>query len=125
LNHPCILPRLRRVTIVTVCIWPGGGNLLWPVPYVGEAVRTLCWKTARAASEIAKTQWTQLVWDDDRRDYDVATAEGINTEPKYPPDKTLADLLKLGFGVDKIINNENNPYVLRLRGLAEEVRLLS
>jgi hypothetical protein len=59
------------------------------------------------------------VWNPDTRDYDVAVAEGINTEPTWQADKTLADLLKLGFGVDRIINSENHPYVLRLRGLAQ------
>jgi hypothetical protein len=119
LNHHTMLPRLRRVTIAVCCIWPGGNTLLWPVPQIDDTTRVTCWKSARAAYGIAQQNWVQLVWNTDTRDYDVAVAEGIKTEPTWPADKTFVDLLKLGFGVDKIINNENHPYVLRLRGLAE------
>ena len=52
------------------------------------------------------------------RDYDVAVAEGINTEPVWPTDKTLRDLLRLGFA-DKIIASPEHPYVKQLRGLAD------
>jgi hypothetical protein len=117
LNHHCILPRLRQVTIAVCCLWPGGSIVLWPVPQ--DTTRIACWKSARSAYAIAQREWVQVVWNDDTRDYDVASAEGINTEPKWPADKTLVDLLKLGFGVDKIINRDDHPYVLRLRGLAE------
>src|SRR5262249_26049727 len=71
LNHPVILPRLRRVTIATVCIWPGNGTLLWPVAHVDDTTRVICWRSARAAYEIAKTQWVQVIWNADTRDYDV------------------------------------------------------
>jgi hypothetical protein len=119
LNYHCVLPRLRRVTITVLCIWPGASTSLWPVPEADDTTRITCWKSARAAYRIAQEKWTQLVWNPDTRDYDVAVAEGINTEPTWQADKTLADLLKLGFGVDRIINSENHPYVLRLRGLAQ------
>jgi hypothetical protein len=117
LNHHTMLARLRKVTIVTVYSWPGGALSLWPVPMI-EETRIACWKSARAASELAKTAWVQLVWNADIRDYDLATAEGINTEPVWPADKTFTDLLRLGFA-DKIINSPDHPYVLRLRGLTE------
>jgi hypothetical protein len=117
LNHHTILSRLRRVTIATVYAWPGGAISLWPVPLV-EETRIACWKSARAAYELSKTQWVQLCWNNDTRDYDVVIAEGIKTEPAWPTDKTLPDLLKLGFA-DKIIADEGHPYVMRLRGLAE------
>src|SRR5262245_16049420 len=119
LNHPVILPRLRRVTLATVCYWPGGAISLWPVAQIGDRTRVACWRTARDAYELAKSNWTQLVWNDDTRDYDVSTAENINIEPAWPKDQTLSDLLKLGFGVDRIIDREDHPYVLRLRGLAD------
>src|SRR5262249_9107538 len=32
LNHHTILPRLRKVSIVTVYTWPSGAISLWPVP---------------------------------------------------------------------------------------------
>jgi hypothetical protein len=117
LNHHVILPRLRRVTIATVYTWPGGAISLWPVPMIGENNRIACWKSARAAFELAKTKWVQICWNDGTRDYDVAIAEGINVEPQWPTDKTFRDLLRLGFA-DKIIASPEHPYVKQLRGLA-------
>src|SRR6516164_108087 len=31
-DHPKLAPRLRPVTIMLACTWPGNGFLLWPVP---------------------------------------------------------------------------------------------
>jgi hypothetical protein len=117
LNHPVILPRLRRVTIAVVYSWPGGVVSLWPVPKADET-RIACWKSARAAYDLSKEQWVQLCWNADRRDYDVAVAEGINTEPNWPADLDIRKLLKLGFA-DKIIDSPEHDYVKQLRGLAE------
>jgi hypothetical protein len=116
LNHHTILPRVRKVTIATTYIWPGGAIGLWPVPNV-EETRIACWRSARAAYERSKSEWTQLIWNSDTRDYDVAIAEGINTQPSWPTDRSFNDLLKLGFA-DKIIDSESHAYVLQLRGLA-------
>jgi hypothetical protein len=117
LNHHTMLPRLRRVTIATVYSWPGGAISLWPVPIV-EETRIACWKSARAAYELSKERWVQLCWNADTRDYDVVVAEGIKTEPNWPTDRSLADLLRLGFA-DKIISTPEHPYVMRLRGLTD------
>jgi hypothetical protein len=117
LNHHVVLPRLRKVTIAVVYTWPGGVVSLWPVPMV-EETRITCWKSARSAYEMSRRQWVQLCWNSDRRDYDVAVAEGINTEPMWPEDLNFQKLLKLGFA-DKIISSPEHPYVLQLRGLAE------
>ena len=117
LNHHTMLPRLRKVTIATVYAWPGGAISLWPVPNV-EDTRIACWKSARAAFELSKSKWVQLCWNSELRDYDVIVAEGIKTEPIWPADKTLCELLRLGF-TDKIISTPEHPYVMRLRGLAD------
>ena len=117
LNHHTMLPRLRKVRIATVYTWPGGAISLWPVPWA-EETRIACWKSAREAYELSKEKWVQLVWNDDLRDYDVGVAEGINTAPNWPTDRTLADFLRLGFA-DKVINSEDHYYVRQLRGLAE------
>jgi hypothetical protein len=113
LNHHVILPRLRKVTIAVVYTWPGGAVSLWPVPMADES-RIACWKSARAAYEMSKQQWVQLCWNADRRDYDVAVAEGINSKPNWPDDLNISKLLKLGFA-----SSPEHDYVKQLRGLAE------
>lgn len=114
--HPKLIPRLRRVTLALTSIWPGGNVLIWPVPILGE--RELpAWKSARAAYELARDRWVQMVWAEDRKDYLIETAEGIDHEPVWP-EKTFNELLKLAFD-GKIIDSEEHPYVRRLRGLVE------
>jgi hypothetical protein len=99
------------VKIVVTYLWPGGKIQIWPVP-MGEA-KIDAWKSARAAFELSLEQWTQMAWGG--TDYVIETAESINREPIWP-DKTLGELLKLGFA-DRIIDNDNHPYVLQLRGI--------
>ena len=96
LNHHVVLPRLRKVTIAVVYTWPGGVVSLWPVPYA-EETRIACWKSARTAFELSKAQWVQMIWNPDRRDYDVAIAEGINTEPLWPDDLEYREALEARF----------------------------
>jgi hypothetical protein len=121
LDHATMLPRLRKVTIATVYSWPGGAISLWPIPN-SEETRIACWKSARAAYELSKTQWVQLVWNNELRDYDVIVAEGINTKPAWPTDKPpeewFRSLLRLGFE-GKIITGPDHPYVQRLRGITD------
>ena len=63
-EHPKIKPRLRRVTIALVYTWPAGNILLWPVPVLDD--RTIkSWKSARAAFDRLRTQWTQMVWNEE------------------------------------------------------------
>ena len=115
-SHPKLVQRIRRVTIALLYIWPGGTFQLWPVPIIGDSTLS-SWKSARAAFELAQESWTQIVWNAERNDYDVETAEGIGTEPIWP-DKTMSELLKLAFA-DKVIDNEEHPYVRQLRGIPD------
>jgi hypothetical protein len=114
-THPKLAQRLRRVTIALLYIWPGGAIQLWPVPILND--RSLAsQKSARVAYELGQTQWTQIVWNEGRNDYDVETAEKIGAKEPIWPDKSMSELLKLGFA-DKVIDNEDHPYVLQLRGV--------
>ena len=47
--------------------------------------------------------------------YRIYTAEGQLSEPVWP-DKSLTELLKLGFK-DKVINSAEHPVIRKLRGL--------
>jgi hypothetical protein len=115
-GHPKLAPRLRQVTIAVVSTWPTGNVLLWPVPILGDSTLA-AWRSARAAFELAQSQWVQIVWAGERGDYQVETAEGIDREPVWP-DKKLSELLKIGFA-DRVIDNDDHPYVRRLRGILE------
>jgi len=115
-GHPKLAPRLRWVTIILACTWPGNGFLLWPVP---ENPTFTTWKSERRAAELAEAKWVQMVWDRDKGqgDYLVETAENINIEPTWPKE-SLEELLKIGFA-DCIVDNEDHYYVRRLRGILD------
>jgi hypothetical protein len=120
-NHPKLFLRLRPVTIMLTCTWPGNGFLLWPVP---ENPDFAAWKSERKAAELAQTKdkngrdlWVQMVWDPDKRDYNIETAEGIEIEPTWPKGE-FKELLKIGFA-DRIIDNQDHYYVRRLRGMLD------
>ena len=113
-GHPKLAPRLRWVTIMLTCTWPGNGFLLWPVP---ERTSFKAWKSERTAAERAQTDWMQMVWNEEKGDYDVEKAENINIEPTWPKE-SFEELLKTGFA-DVIVDNEDHYYVRRLRGIAD------
>src|SRR5262249_424672 len=46
-GHPKLAPRLRPVTIMLTCTWPGNGFLLWPVP---EKEDFKAWKSEQKSS---------------------------------------------------------------------------
>ena len=114
--HPQLAPRLRRVTLVLTSTWPSGGFLIWPVAILGER-DFKAWKSARAAYELARDRWTQMVWDETLSDFRIEVAEGIDHEPTWP-EKDFGELLKLAFD-GKVIDSEEHPYVRRLRGLID------
>jgi hypothetical protein len=134
MNHPLVVPRLRRVTIATTCLWPSGRIMLYPVPFPTGKRAPKCWKTARRAFRIASGQadlselpegftpgkryWVSLAWNEETQDYDLNIAEGIETPPQWPADLRLSNSLKLGFR-DKTIVDEEHPHMRQLRGLTD------
>jgi hypothetical protein len=113
-GHPRLAPRLRFVDITLTCTWPGDGILLWPVPCSTDFP---AWKSERKAAELARTHWTQLVWNTERADHDVEIAENMDKDPVWPKE-SFSELLKLGFA-DRIVDNEDHPFVRRLRGILD------
>ena len=114
-GHPKLTPRLRPVTITLTCMWPGNGFLLWPVP---QKTDFKPWKSEKAAAEQAQTLWTNLVWDEEKGDYDVGTAEDLKMVLPTWPKESFEQLLKIGFA-DLIVDNEDHYYVRRLRGIID------
>jgi hypothetical protein len=113
-DHPKLAPRLRYVNVMLVNTWPGDGFLLWPVPAKPDFA---AWRSEHAAAQLAQTRWTQLVWNKERADFNVETAENIDKEPTWPKE-SFEQLLKLGFA-DHIVDNEDHHYVRRLRGILD------
>ena len=115
-THPKLAPRLRRVTLALTSTWPSGNIQIWPVPILAD--RELpAWRSLRKAYELAQDGWMQMVWSEERSDFQLEAAEGINHEPTWP-EKDFGELLKLGFD-GKVIDSEEHPYVRRLRGLID------
>jgi hypothetical protein len=114
-DHPKLAPRLRVVTLMVTYTWPAGGFLLWPVPGVDRDLRA--WRSEREAAALAERFWVQMVWNDSRGDYDVETAENIDKEP-IRPDLTMSSMPKMAF-TDRVIDNEEHPFVRRLRGILD------
>jgi hypothetical protein len=113
-GHPKLAPRLRPVTIMLTCTWPGNGFLLWPVP---EKIDFSSWRSEHKAAELAQTDWVQMVWDPDKGDFNVETTDNIKIEPAWPKE-SFEELLKLGFA-DVIVDNEDHYYVRKLRGIID------
>jgi len=113
-GHPKLAPRLRPVTIMLTCTWPGNGFLLWPVP---EKIDFPSWRSEHKAAELAQADWVQMVWDPDKGDFNVETTDNIKIEPAWPKE-SFEELLKLGFA-DVIVDNEDHYYVRKLRGIID------
>ena len=72
-------------------------------------------RRARRASW-RKSSWVRLAADMSLGAYRIYEAEGQLSAPVWP-DKSLPELLKLGFK-DRIIDSAEHPVVKRLRGLS-------
>jgi predicted transposase YbfD/YdcC len=71
----------------------------------------------RCGPSAKSRHWIPRSLRDSRGDYDVETAENIDKEPIWP-DKTMSEMLKIAFA-DRVIDNEEHPYVRRLRGILD------
>ena len=112
-----LMPRIRKVTIALVTTWPTGDVLLWPVPILDDR-DIKAWKSSRVAFKLAQTKWVMMIWSAELGDYVVETAEEITHEPVWPK-RSFSEILKVGFA-DKVIDNAEHPYVLRLRGVIND-----
>jgi hypothetical protein len=112
--HPKLAQRLRLVTIRLVSTWPGGNVQLWPVP---TQATMPAWRSAQHAAQLAEEAWVQIVWNEERADYDVETAENIKQDPVWPTE-SFPQLLKVGFA-GNVLDSEDHEYVRRLRGVVD------
>jgi hypothetical protein len=107
----------RPVNIVT-CISRQGTIFLWPVPMPNEdgGRGNNAWQiTARAAAELAISQWVRMQADMAAGCYQVVTAVAALSEPVWPQ-KSFAELLRLGFS-KRIISSPDHPVIRQLLGM--------
>jgi hypothetical protein len=115
-SHPRLAARLRPYTL-RVVISQSGVIMLWPVPITKGGRDLPVWQSYRKAAEMAQTEWISMVWSDEHRDYIITSAEGEIPEPVWP-ERTLSEFLIEGFA-DAVIDNEEHPYVRKVRGLVD------
>jgi hypothetical protein len=113
-----LIKRFVKPVQIVVCINRQGSLFLWPVPLPTNERRggSSWFNSARAAMELAKTKWVSLRSNMDARAYEAEVALGNLPEPVWP-DKTLQELLRLGYGRGKTIADSNHPIVQDLWGL--------
>jgi hypothetical protein len=116
--HPLLIKRLRRTTIALTYTWPSGEISVWPVPDPPKDTKVKSWKSAKAAYEQGKVGWVQLVWNEDKMDFDVTPPEGSLPEPLWPANLNLSEKLMLAFE-GRVIDSDSHPYMLQLRGIVD------
>ena len=106
-----------RVVELRVCITRTGTLFLWAVPLPTPDGRENAWhKTARDAANLAETRWIRVVANMSAGCYDVFEAPPGLSEPDWP-EHSLSELLRVGFGANRLINTVDHPILKRLRGL--------
>ena len=106
-----------RVVELRVCITRTGTLFLWPVPLPTPDGRENAWhKTARDAAGMAETSWVRVAANMGAGCYDVFEAPQGLSEPDWP-EHSLSELLRVGFGANRLIKTADHPVLNRLRGL--------
>lgn len=90
---------------------------VWPIPMPDESGRSNKWhESARAAAEMAETQWLRMVADMQNGLYSIFVASATIPDPTWP-ELTQNQILRLGFKA-KIIDTEDHPIIRALLGEA-------
>jgi hypothetical protein len=107
-----------RAALLQLAISRKGTLFIWPLtlPKEDNPLGRSWHESAFKARDIAKTRWIRIFADKSLGGYRVLQAEGRLSEPEWPANKTLGELLEIAFG-DRIIMAEDHPVVRRLRGL--------
>jgi hypothetical protein len=113
-NHPKLITRVRYATLYTAVQWPEQQPVIWPVPVEVPGHDFAVWRSYRKAAELSRTEWVQMTWNDQTRDFHIEPAEGISAQPQWPKEN-FSDLLKIAFE-GRVIDNDDHPYLYILRG---------
>jgi hypothetical protein len=111
-----LLDELRPVRVFT-CINKRGTVFLWPakLPTPDNTLGRRWHESALAIADAAKTSWVKMVGNRDAGVYDMFRAKGDLGEPEWP-DKSLSDLLRLGFAGERLIDRLDHPVLKELAG---------
>ena len=89
---------------------------LWPITLPGPDGRWNRWhESAAAAAELAETQWLKVAAVMSAGNYSTHVAPATISEPDWPADLSLNDLLRLAFK-ERFIDNIDHLVLRRLRG---------
>ena len=111
-----LLEDVIRHVQIRVCQTRQGTVFLWPVPMPTSDGRTNSWhQSARDAASIAEHSWVRMSANMPEGCYSVFKAIGNLPEPKWP-EKTLLELLELGFKDGKLVDSPEHPLIQRLQG---------
>ena len=113
-----VLAEDLRPVLLQLAITRKGVLFIWPLTFPSEEnpLGRSWHESARKAAEIAKTAWVRITADKALGGYRCRQAEGKLSEPEWPADKSLSELLTIAFA-DRIIMSEDHPVVRSLRGL--------
>ena len=119
--RPEILPELAgEVVLKTLftAINRQGVVFLWPVRLPAPDDRkTSAWsQSAREAAEMAMTRWVRMRSNMNLGAYDIAVAEGVMADPKWP-ELSFQELVRIAYR-DRMVTTTDHPVVKRLRGLS-------
>jgi hypothetical protein len=91
---------------------------LWPVRLPAPDGRQLDWhRSAAQAAELAQTKWIRIRANMGLRAYEIDVAGVTHSDPIWPADITLQNLIEIAFK-ERFINRIDHPVVQRLRGLS-------
>ena len=103
--------------LLVLCVDRMGIPFLWVAPPQAEDRfhRTNLWNfTALRALKLAETKWVRMKASIPEQAYNTYTSPSVE-EPDWP-ELSMSELLKLGFGEERIIRNKSHPLVRRLSG---------
>jgi hypothetical protein len=105
--------------VLTLAVNQRGSCFLWPLA-LGEGGATIAkrnkWnETARAAADLARTEWVKVISDMQDGGYRIFRAKGKLPEPVFP-NKSMNDLLRLAFR-NRVVDCEDHAAIKQAIGM--------